>query len=172
MAEKIKIISYPKRIFDHMVNSGTYEPGDLFISIGYTFAVEDGEDDPVLPAGERTLRVNFDDVVEDAVFPSVGGSETKVFAIRPEQARSILEFGMLAQPGATVHVHCFAGQSRSAGVAVALAEAYEEHGREFDLWHTKVYTSPNQTVLNLMRAALRDGLLEGWRWRCARGIGT
>lgn len=161
MAEKIKIISYPKRIFDHVVSNKKYEPGDSFISIGYTFAVEDGEDDPVLPTGERTLRVMFDDVVEDAVFPSVGGESTKVFAIRPEQARDILAFGMSALPGTTIHVHCFAGQSRSVGVAEALAEAYKKHGREFDLRHTKIAVSPNLAVLNLMRAELLGGLREG-----------
>lgn len=71
------------------------------------------------------LRVSFDDVdpVEMPMAPDEGLVE-----IQPQEAEQIAAFVHGLKPGVcTLVVHCKHGQSRSAGVAKAVAEAYGLH---------------------------------------------
>jgi hypothetical protein len=162
----IKIITYPKKKFDEMVFSGNYSSDDIFVSIGYTREIDDfepGYDDPVIPVkygnmrvksvkpGFDTpeipeqgsfLRVKFDDVIEDF------GEHNRAFT--QENAEEILKFCGHARPTSTIHIHCQAGQSRSAALGVALKFIYDEAGVSCDLTHTSSYVCPNKTVLRIM----------------------
>lgn len=148
----IKIISYPKRIFDYMVKNKKYTPGDSFISIGYSFIAED--DESVLPSNERCIRVLFDDVIDDAEFPTIGGEVTKVHVISSKQAQDLLIFGLAANSNSTIHIHCFAGQSRSVAVAQGLEFAFKQVNIPCDIRHTKIDITPNSAVLSAIHKEL------------------
>lgn len=162
----MKIITYPKKKFDEMVVRGEYAPDDIFISVGYTRSIEDfeeGYDEPVIPVRygnmrvksvksgfdtpevpqtDNFLRVKFDDVLEDF------GEHNRAFT--QENAEEILKFCRHARLTSTIHIHCQAGQSRSAAVGEALKSIYTEMGDIVDITHTSGYIVPNKTVLRIM----------------------
>lgn len=146
----IKIKTYPKRIYDYNVTNQKHGPNDSFISIGYTFPLNDadyGQDLPVIPKSGRYILLNFDDVLEDVELPTLGGGENvKCHKITSEQASGIVKFALATPDDTIIHIHCQAGQSRSVGVGEALFQIFKTAGREVDLTHTKVVISPNQTV--------------------------
>lgn len=162
----MRIITYPKKKFDEMVVRGEYAPDDIFISVGYTRSIEDfepGHDEPVIPVRygnmrvkevkpgfdtpevhqtDNFLRVKFDDVLEDF------GEHNRAFT--QENAEEILKFCRHAQLTSTIHIHCQAGQSRSAAIGEALKSIYTEMGEMVDVTHTSGYIVPNKTVLRIM----------------------
>jgi hypothetical protein len=162
----IKIVTYPKKKFDEMVVSGNYSSDDIFVSVGYTRTPEDfepGYDDPVtpfrwgnmqvksvkpgfdtpeIPESSFFLRTKFDDILEDF------GEHNRAF--NQENAEEILKFCRHERLTSTIHIHCQAGQSRSAALGVALKAIYDEAGIPCDLTHTNSYVFPNKTVLRIM----------------------
>jgi predicted protein tyrosine phosphatase len=162
----IKIITYPKKQFDQMVNSKEYDQNDLFISIGYTRShehFEEGFDIPALPNNSGSLRVksvkpgfdtpamtdnpNFLRVKFDDILVDFGPNN---LAFTQENAQEIFKFLGQEQPSNTIHIHCQAGQSRSAAVGEALKYIFNEMDINVDLYHTNSYTNPNTTVLRVM----------------------
>lgn len=137
--------------FDKMVESGNYSSKDSFISIGYTFEINDpdfGSDDPVVPESGRFLRTLFDDVLWDF-------GETK--SIDLNQAREIVGFCNGIEPDSTLHIHCQAGQSRSVAVAIGLSELLQKKGFEIELEHSRGEDiSPNMLVLSMIRKAGKE----------------
>ena len=139
----MRIITYSKKKFDPMVENKEYESTDTFISIGYTREINDfelGYDEPKIPDSSNYLRIKFDDVIEDF------GKENKAFT--KTNAEEILN--LCKNPGSTIHIHCQAGQSRSAGVGEALKFIFNEMGMNVDLTHTTGYVVPNKTVVRLL----------------------
>ena len=148
---RISIVSYPKRLFDKMVLENAYGPNDKFISIGYSFPVNDvelGPDEPLLPENNPCLRLLFDDVVQDVALPIIGGGTSVSKVITPEQAKRILFFAFDIADGATIHVHCQQGQSRSVGVAEALTDCFKAHKIAVDVKHLNAETNANKAVRN------------------------
>ena len=141
----MKIITYPKKKFDLMVSNKEYSPSDIFISIGYTRRIthfEPGYDTPIIPDSQNFLRVKFDDVIEDF------GKDNIAFT--KDNAEAILNICNNAEQTSTIHIHCQAGQSRSAAVGEALKEIYDYLGIDSDLIHTSGYVVPNKTVLKIL----------------------
>ena len=138
-------MTYPKKKFDLMIVNKEYRADDFFISIGYTREINDtelGYDEPKIPASPNFLRTKFDDVIVDF------GAENRAFT--QENAEEILKFCKHALPTSTIHIHCQAGQSRSAGVGEALNYIYKEMGIESDITHESGYVVPNKTVIRLL----------------------
>lgn len=114
-------------------------------------------DEVPLPAvNEHTLEVlslRFHDLDKDPgpIFKEVYG-EPVLFTL--EMAVQIKELLDTHNPEGVV-VHCDAGQSRSAGVAAALALHY--NGSDTEFWGSGMYGrrySPNRMVCSLVTAAL------------------
>lgn len=137
--------------FDKMVESGNYSRHDSFISIGYTFGINDiefGSDLPVEPKSGRFLRILFDDVLWDF-------QDTK--AIDLNQANEIIEFCDELEPDSTLHIHGQDGQSRSVAVAIGLSEHLQRRGFDVDLEHSRGEDiSPNMLVLSMIRKASKE----------------
>ena len=65
------------------------------------------------------LRLKFDDVTAQSNW----GRDYVLFS--PEQARQVLDFAKAMWPKASIiHIHCWAGISRSSGTAAALSKIY------------------------------------------------
>ena len=141
----MKIITYPKKKFDLMVKNKEYTDTDYFISIGYTREINDvemGYDDPAIPEAPNFKRIKFDDVIVDF------GPENLAFT--QENAEEIFKFLSSVTPSSTIHIHCQAGQSRSAGLGEVLKAIYIEKGYDVDITHESGYIVPNKTVLKIM----------------------
>lgn len=150
------IRSYPKKLFDKMVDTKEYGPNDSFISIGYTFPVYDTglwDDDPRIPEEGRFLRILFDDILMDF-------GQCK--AMTETQAHEILTF-IEEHTGGTIHVHCQMGQSRSVAVADSLAKLFRSRGADIETDHLNSIIHPNKLVMHIfdkLIETLRNGTSE------------
>ena len=140
----VRIITYPQRLFDRMVENEKYSSDDFFLSIVHHNITE--EEMPKRPQSLNHMIVKFDDVVADVLGNKV---------ITPEQAEAIVRFTYGIPDNVTVHIHCGAGVSRSTAAAKAIEEILDEAGnfgcgcdtqwsRLGDSYH------PNPTVYNLI----------------------
>jgi len=95
------------------------------------------------------LRLEFDDVEDDE---SV--DRERYIHMTKEQAQQIVDFACKHYNSVKRFIiHCEAGASRSAAVAVALCEHFEKHDN--NIWNDRRYF-PNKHVYSLMKAALQE----------------
>lgn len=99
-----------------------------------------------LPDGPDVLNLNFDDVdkYEEHTW---GGKLYQIYPISEDQAREIIEFGE-RHKDYNLLIHCYAGKSRSVGVAQGLLDVYP------DTWklgeESNQLLTPNMEVLRLI----------------------
>ena len=122
--------------------------------------------DPGMPEIDFGGRPDLLDVCHLRFFDVDGASE---YGITEEDAEEILDFvEEYADRPVQIIVHCYAGQSRSAGVAVALMELFGLDSSEiFDDWHYR----PNKRCYEMvMEAALGEAANPGRRvfWEAIR----
>jgi predicted protein tyrosine phosphatase len=144
----IKIITYPKRLFDKMVNESRYKESDYFISIGHSSKLEG--DEPSIPKSKNFLRLEYDDVLYDVL-----GNK----GITVEQSNQTIDFVSTIWEhnfnDINIHIHCQAGQSRSTGTAVSIADVLKSKG--YDIWfeHLGSEFYPNKRVMSFINDAWR-----------------
>jgi predicted protein tyrosine phosphatase len=127
---------------------------EAVISIFGTHAPEDHTPANIVCNDTRFLRLQFDDITET--------SECDGCILMTEaQAKQIIQFVKEQQNATKFYVHCFAGISRSAGVAAGLAGiglvAWPDYDKEVwgaDGWIKRYVPNPHVKTL-LMR--------EGWK---------
>ena len=97
------------------------------------------------------LRLEFDDV-EDVE----GVDRERYIHMNEDQAKEIVDFAYKHYNNVKRFlIHCEAGASRSAAVAVALSEHFEKHDN--NIWNDRRY-HPNNHVYSLVKAALDSRL--------------
>ncbi|MDR2600816.1 MAG: hypothetical protein LBC73_11150 [Oscillospiraceae bacterium] len=94
------------------------------------------------------LRLEFDDVEDNEYV-----DRKRYIHINEEQAEQIVDFVYKHYNDIKRFlIHCEAGASRSATVAVALSEHFEKHDN--NIWNDKRYF-PNNHVYSLLKTALK-----------------
>lgn len=129
-------------------------------------SVHDRSDGPV------PLQLGWKDVLH-LRFHDTDGSQLGLEVFSDAQAQEILSFLEQNSDCEHIFVNCAAGQSRSAGIALCLAEAMD-----VPAFRGRVQMKPNDSYYNrkvyrtlqnaIFEAPTRTGELDPWSVRCAR----
>lgn len=119
------------------------------------------EKDHYLKSADNVLNLEFDDITEDFTFTSETGKEVTYHTISEQQAEQVIDF---VENNLNKHIilHCRAGKSRSAAVAVAITTLFPDN-YAFNVYnrHNQCST-PNPDVLAKVKRAFykKNGMFQ------------
>jgi predicted protein tyrosine phosphatase len=109
---------------------------------------------------KNTISLYFDDVEADGWVSAMPYLNEMVFqkAMNITQAQEIFNFIKLISKDSTIHIHCYAGRSRSVAIGLFLTEYYNLNVDDFVEMYSVDMNRPsyNKHVYQLLKGQLND----------------